>query len=45
MGGDFNEIRNIEDRRGCVRRDRGMVEFNNFIDQLELVEVPMLGRR
>ncbi|XP_028083295.1 uncharacterized protein LOC114284558 [Camellia sinensis] len=45
MGGDYNEIRNIEDRRGCVRRDRGMLEFNNFIDQLELVEVPMLGSR
>ncbi|XP_028086229.1 uncharacterized protein LOC114287150 [Camellia sinensis] len=45
MGGDFNVIRNIEDRRGCARRDRGMVEFNNFIDQMELVEIPLLGRR
>lgn len=45
MGGDYNEIRTIEDRRGCIRRDRGMAEFNCFIDQLEMVDVPMLGRR
>lgn len=45
MGGDYNEIRNIKDRKGCIRRDSGMIEFNNFINQLELVEVPMLGRR
>lgn len=45
MGGDFNEIRNISERIGCSRRDRGMRDFNSMIDQLELFDVPMLGRK
>ncbi|XP_028080797.1 uncharacterized protein LOC114282352 [Camellia sinensis] len=45
LGGDFNEIRQIEDRRGCSRRDRGMKEFNEFIDKCEISDLPLLGRR
>ncbi|XP_028080504.1 uncharacterized protein LOC114282068 [Camellia sinensis] len=45
MGGDFNEIKNISERIGCSRRDRGMRDFNNMIAQLELIDIPMLGRK
>ncbi|XP_028113024.1 uncharacterized protein LOC114311158 [Camellia sinensis] len=42
---NFNEIRQIGERRGCSRRDRGMNEFNEFIDKCEVSELPLLGRR
>ncbi|KAL7172705.1 hypothetical protein ACSBR2_032225 [Camellia fascicularis] len=45
LGGDFNEIRQIGERRGCSRRDKGMKEFNEFIDKCEVSELPLLGRR
>lgn len=45
LGGDFNEIKNIGERTGCVRCDRGMLEFNEFSNNLELVDVPMCGRK
>ncbi|XP_028091886.1 uncharacterized protein LOC114292178 [Camellia sinensis] len=45
LGGDFNEVKNISKRKGCVRRDRGIGEFVNFISNLELVDIPMLGRQ
>ncbi|XP_028078606.1 uncharacterized protein LOC114280437 [Camellia sinensis] len=45
MGGDFNEIKNISERIGCSRRDRGMRDFNNMIAQLELIDIPMLGKK
>lgn len=32
MGGDFNEIRLVSERQGSSNRDRGMSEFNSFID-------------
>lgn len=44
MGGDYNEIRSLAERRGCTRRDKGMQDFNNFVDRLEMVDIPMLGR-
>ncbi|XP_028063701.1 uncharacterized protein LOC114266942 [Camellia sinensis] len=31
--------------KGCVRSDRGMQEFNEFLNNLELVDVPMFGRK
>ncbi|XP_028105282.1 uncharacterized protein LOC114304318 [Camellia sinensis] len=45
IGGDFNEIRFMSERRGCSRRGRGMKDFNELIDKLELVDMPMLGRQ
>ncbi|KAL7177287.1 hypothetical protein ACSBR2_030606 [Camellia fascicularis] len=44
-GGDFNEIKNIGERKGCARCDRGMQEFNEFSNNLELVDVPMCERK
>ncbi|XP_028125261.1 uncharacterized protein LOC114322196 [Camellia sinensis] len=45
LGGDFNEIRTVGERIGVSCRDRGMKEFNQFIDNCELVDVPMIGRK
>ncbi|XP_028099607.1 uncharacterized protein LOC114299136 [Camellia sinensis] len=45
LGGDFNEIRNVGESIGVSRRDRGMQEFNDFIDNCEVVDVQMLGRK
>ncbi|XP_028079578.1 uncharacterized protein LOC114281323 [Camellia sinensis] len=45
LGGDFNEIRFVGERKGCTRRGRGMIEFNNFIEELELLDLPMFGRQ
>ncbi|KAL7181748.1 hypothetical protein ACSBR1_040615 [Camellia fascicularis] len=45
LAGDFNEIRFMSDRKGCNRRDRGMLEFNNFIDRLALLDIPLHGRK
>ncbi|XP_028088177.1 uncharacterized protein LOC114288787 [Camellia sinensis] len=44
MGGDFNEFITIS-RIGCSRRDRGIRDFNYIIDQMELMDMPMLRRK
>ncbi|XP_028081929.1 uncharacterized protein LOC114283306 [Camellia sinensis] len=45
IGGDFNEITNIGERKGCSRREREMKELNDFIDKSEVNDLPLLGRR
>ncbi|KAL7169161.1 hypothetical protein ACSBR2_034241 [Camellia fascicularis] len=45
IGGDFNEVKTIGEMKGCVRRDVGMKDFGNFIEKIEGVGLPMLGRR
>ena len=45
LGGDFNEIRTIGERKGCSRRDKGMREFNEFIESCELSDLPLCGRK
>ncbi|XP_028063060.1 uncharacterized protein LOC114266375 [Camellia sinensis] len=35
VGGDFNEIRLMCERKGCSRRDRGRKDFNEFIDKID----------
>ncbi|KAL7186017.1 hypothetical protein ACSBR2_027885 [Camellia fascicularis] len=45
IGGDFNEVRAVAERKGCIMRDGGMNEFNDFLNTLELVDVPMIGRK
>lgn len=32
-GGDFYEIRSISEKKGCLRRDRGMKDFGEFIEK------------
>ncbi|XP_028062229.1 uncharacterized protein LOC114265607 [Camellia sinensis] len=45
MGGDFNEIRYMGERKGCSSRERGMKDFNEFVEKLELTDMPLLGRQ
>ncbi|XP_028053768.1 uncharacterized protein LOC114258112 [Camellia sinensis] len=45
LGGDFNVIKSISERKGCSRRDKGMREFNELIEQLEVFDLPMCGRK
>lgn len=45
IAGDFNEIRVISERVGCLRLERGMMEFSKFCNNMELIDLPMLGRK
>ncbi|XP_028055237.1 uncharacterized protein LOC114259414 [Camellia sinensis] len=45
VGGDFNEIRYMGERKGCSSRDRGMKDFNEFVENMELTDLPLLGRQ
>ena len=45
IGGDFNAVRNISERRGCSVRSICMENFENFIEKADLVDLPMSGRR
>lgn len=42
FGGDFNEIKTNSERVGCTRVERNM---RHFIDQAELIDLPMMGRQ
>lgn len=41
--GDFNEVLYLEERSRTVRRSRGMDDFCEFIDQNELINLPISG--
>ncbi|XP_028078897.1 uncharacterized protein LOC114280720 [Camellia sinensis] len=43
--GDFNEVRNIGERKGCSRIERGLTELNEFIENSEVQDLPLLGRK
>jgi len=46
--GNFNAIRNEEERRGISQargNKREMQGFNNFIDSMEMVDIPSIGRK
>ncbi|XP_057436703.1 uncharacterized protein LOC130729089 [Lotus japonicus] len=49
LGGDFNSVRSEDERRGITvnsgpqRRD--MVEFNRFIEEMEVLDLPLSGRK
>lgn len=45
LGGDFNEIKDITERVGCLRMERGMRDFVEFINNMELVDIPMIERK
>lgn len=45
IGGDFNEIRHLGERVGSSSRDKGMQEFNDFIDKSEMMDVQLIGRK
>ncbi|KAJ9553900.1 hypothetical protein OSB04_017945 [Centaurea solstitialis] len=43
--GDFNEVRNFSERLNSACIQGGMDDFNGFIDEGGLLEVPLIGRR
>lgn len=45
LGGDLNEVRYSAERHGCSSRDSNMRRLNKFIEDMELVDLPMLGRK
>ncbi|XP_028109857.1 uncharacterized protein LOC114308471 [Camellia sinensis] len=44
IGGDINEVCKISERKNCLRINQGMRQFNDFISNLELCNLPLLGR-
>lgn len=45
FGGDFNDIRNQEEKRGGRRRlDSSFRTFNSFINRMEIEEINSVGR-
>lgn len=44
IGEDFNCVRPVEERKGKgrVQNSKDMEEFNNFIDSMNLVDVPTI---
>ncbi|XP_058180127.1 uncharacterized protein LOC131298670 [Rhododendron vialii] len=45
IGGDFNEIKAITEGVGCQMLERGMKDFLEFCNNMELIDLPMLGRK
>lgn len=43
--GDFNEVRYMHERQGCIRSSRGMQDFDSFIDNHNLIDIPIQGAR
>lgn len=43
--GDFNEVLFMEEQNRATRKTRGMDTFGDFVDQNELIDVPLLGAR
>ncbi|XP_077252794.1 uncharacterized protein LOC143892217 [Tasmannia lanceolata] len=43
LGGDFNEIRRVEERLGCSRTSQNMLAFSDFIAETELIDIPLMG--
>ncbi|GLU01659.1 hypothetical protein SLE2022_189580 [Rubroshorea leprosula] len=45
IAGDFNAVRNEEEKKGSRGVTIEMREFNNFIQESELVDIPLVGRK
>ncbi|XP_057418110.1 uncharacterized protein LOC130712288 [Lotus japonicus] len=49
LGGDFNSVRAEEERRGVATnigsQRRDIAEFNRFIEEMELLDLPLSGRK
>jgi hypothetical protein len=43
--GDFNVLHSQQDTTGRLRRTGPMRDFNDLIDELNLLEVPLQGRK
>lgn len=47
MGGNFNATKSLEERRGrsSGSRTTEMEEFNSFIGLMELIDLPVVGKK
>ncbi|XP_057419451.1 uncharacterized protein LOC130713677 [Lotus japonicus] len=49
IGGDFNAVRSEGEQRGITSEGgsqrREIIEFNNFVEAMELVDLPLAGRK
>ncbi|XVF10808.1 hypothetical protein REPUB_Repub07fG0215400 [Reevesia pubescens] len=45
IAGDFNTVRNVYEIRGCVYEGVRIQDFNNFINEGELVDLLLLGSK
>lgn len=43
MGGDFNVVHTMSERKGCHRISSHMHRFSSWIDELELIDLPLGG--
>jgi len=39
--GDFNTTRYVSEKRNCNRRSRGMIEFSDFIEDMNLIDLQL----
>lgn len=45
IGGDFNEVRLMDERKGCTNISSGMKEFGDFYDSNALIDIPIYGAK
>ncbi|GKV35976.1 hypothetical protein SLEP1_g44163 [Rubroshorea leprosula] len=45
MGGDFNAVRNAGERAGCREASKEMREFDYFIQDVGLIDLPLVWRK
>ncbi|XP_026440567.1 uncharacterized protein LOC113339529 [Papaver somniferum] len=45
LGGDFNTVLNCNEKKGCSKTTRSMENFSHFIDEHDLVDLPLKGAR
>ncbi|TYH93990.1 hypothetical protein ES332_A12G011100v1 [Gossypium tomentosum] len=45
VGGDFNVVRCRSERSNCLRSKKGSREFVNFINNCNLIDLPLLGKK
>ena len=43
--GDFNEIRCLEERKGCLVLSSIMSKFDDWINRMGLIDMPLVGRK
>uniref|UniRef100_A0A7N0U4P3 Endonuclease/exonuclease/phosphatase domain-containing protein n=1 Tax=Kalanchoe fedtschenkoi TaxID=63787 RepID=A0A7N0U4P3_KALFE len=44
-GGDFNSVLRVEERLGLDNANSGMRDFGDFVNNLSLVDLPLLGKK
>ncbi|KAK6247694.1 hypothetical protein QUC31_019259 [Theobroma cacao] len=45
IAGDFNTVRCIEEKQGCITFGIGIDDFNVFINLCELTDLPLIDKR